>query len=83
MSDVSGNDASININAVVTDNATSATAIINNQLQVLAQNIASLATRAQSASNLTSSLNKALGLTASGSSGKWAGGGICKKCKHS
>jgi len=68
MSDVSGNEASININAVVTDNATSATAIINNQLQVLAQNIASLATRAQSASNLTSSLNKALGLTASGSS---------------
>jgi len=68
MSDVSGNEASININAVVTDNATSATAIINNQLQILAQNIASLATRAQSASNLTSSLNKALGLTASGSS---------------
>jgi phage-related protein len=66
MSDISGSDESIRINAVVTDNATSATAIIANELNNLANSIASLASRQVSLGNSTSALNKALGLTTTG-----------------
>ena len=66
MSDISGSDDSIRINAVVTDNATSATAIIANELNNLSNSIASLGNKQISLNNATAALNKTLGLTSSG-----------------